>query len=201
MNWIQRFLTAIATHKDDLDAHTRNIYAELRTGMYFAPLPVWGSSNARSLLGNRLYAFPFPIPRDVTIDRLAIQITATFPGKKARIGIYKNGTNIYPGDLLLDAGEVDAGTTGVKTVVINQALTKGLYWLSVVSDGSPALRALYSLFGPTGVEPSALGDLKIYWLAVLTYGTLPNPYPAGGTTLALNEKSWHLIFARLKSLD
>ncbi|GAI88132.1 unnamed protein product, partial [marine sediment metagenome] len=58
-------------HEADLDAHTRNMYVALRTGEYFVPLPAYGSTVSRAVWDDRLTAFPFPVPRDLTIDRLA----------------------------------------------------------------------------------------------------------------------------------
>ena len=45
-------------------------------------------------------------PRHIDFpDRIAVDIrTAGATNTKARLGIYKNGTNLYPGSLLLDAG-------------------------------------------------------------------------------------------------
>ena len=180
MNWIQRFLTAITGHKTDLDAHTRNMYSALRTGEYFGPQPHWGATTVKTLTASYLYAYAFPVPRDVTIDRLAVKVQTADPDKKVRIGIYNDGTNIYPGTLLLDAGEVDAGTVGVKVITIDQALAKGLYWLSSITDGTTTgLRPLYTLAVPLGLDPTDFGKLYYRWQKDQTYGALPDPFPAG----------------------
>lgn len=192
---------AIEAHQAELDAHTRNIYSELRTGQYFVPFPVRGSTLAHTLYANEAEASPFPVPRDLTIDRLAVKVTTTDPGKKVRIGIYNNGTNLYPGSLLLDAGEVDAGTLGVKTIIVDQTLTKGLYWFALASDGTPKLRVLSHPFSPIGLDAADFGKVYESWYKTVTYGTLPDPFPSGGGKYKTTNMCSHLVFARLKSLD
>lgn len=191
----------IPAHKAELDAHTRNIYAVLRTGRHFVPFSVSGSIIVMTLTANYLYAYPFPVARDVTIDRLAVQVTTSDAGKKVRIGIYKDGTNIYPGDLLLDAGEVDVGALGVKEVIVDQTLPKGLYWFTLISDGVPALRVLSHHFSPIGIDPTDFGKIYICWYKTVAYGALPNPYPSGGSRYKTTNMCYHLVFARLASMD
>ncbi|MBA7708927.1 hypothetical protein ES703_117832 [subsurface metagenome] len=117
-----------------------------------------------------------------------------------RIGIYNNGTNISPSSLLLDAGEVDAGSLGVKTIIVDQALTKGLYWLALASNEVYGLRQLNSLFAPIGIDPTNLRAPYVAWYSTFTYGALPDPFPSPSTFSTSNALR-QLIFARLKSLD
>ncbi|GAI01197.1 unnamed protein product, partial [marine sediment metagenome] len=54
-----------------------------------------------------LRALPLVVPRDITVDRIAVDIeVAGEAGSKARLGIYRNGANLYPGTLVVDAGEI-----------------------------------------------------------------------------------------------
>lgn len=198
---LKALFEAMVAHQAELDAHTRNIYAVLRTGQYFVPFPVRGTALVYTLSANSLQALPFPVPRDLTIDRLAVQVRTADPGKKVRIGIYNNGTNLYPGSLLLDAGEVDAGTLDVKTIIIDQALTKGLYWFTLVSDGEPKLRVLSRMFSPIGLDPTDFGKVYDRWYKTVTYGALPDPFPSDGGRYKTTNLPYFLVFARLKSLD
>jgi hypothetical protein len=70
-------------------------------------------------------------PGGATVDRIACQVTvAGSAGAVVRLGIYANGaSNDYPGSLILDAGTVDATSTGVKEITISQAIPEGLVWL------------------------------------------------------------------------
>ena len=108
----------LADHAADLDAHTKNVLEIVRTGEYYlSPSHGYGTL---TMVANRLYARPLVVVRDITIDRLAIEVTsAGAAGTKARLGIYNVGTNLYPGTLILDAGEVAVDATGIKAATIS----------------------------------------------------------------------------------
>ncbi len=189
----------LAEHTALLGAHHKSIFEELRTGAYYTGRP-WRVSGNTALAANTLYGSPFLAARDITVDRILLNVTTAAAGKSIRMGIYKaDGTNLYPGSLLLDAGTVATDTTGVKLITINQALTKGLYFLAHVSDGTPSIK---------GVEPalSPLGDMRSLvdgysdngWSVAFTYAALPDPFTAGGTVQAYPGGS---VFLRLASLD
>ena len=188
-------------HEADLDAHTRNMWEVMRTGEYIGLV----NANATpSMVANRLYATPLLVVRNITIDRIAIQVTTLAGGASARLGIFNNGANLYPGSLLLDAGTVSVATTGIKAITINQALTKGLYWFAVVSDGVP------QLYAGNPPRPSILGlgsALFVYsnvgWYVAHTFGTLPDPF-TGGATLGNGSNGYpsaFMVVPRLLSLD
>ncbi len=189
----------LADHIARLDAHTKDWAEILRTGEYYS---AWHAVTAtQALLANRLYATILVVARDITVDRIAIRITvAGAANTDARLGIFNNGTNLYPGSLLLDAGTVDVDSIGVKAITINQALAKGIYWLAVVSDGTPTLRAGHVFYG-LGVMPLGVSNFEnanTYWYVSHTFGALPNPFTAGGTLAA---GSAPLVAVRVASLD
>lgn len=192
---------AMVAHQAEVDAHTRNIYAVLRTGEYFAPFPAKGGTYIKNLTAFSCYAYPFPVVRDITIDKLSIEVRTAATGKKVRFGIYKDDGNIYPGDLLLDVGEVDVGTLGVKAVIVDQPLSKGLYWFAVLSDGTPALRIIETAFAPMGITPDDLGKFYTYWYKTLTFNPLPDSFPAGASRGNISNFASTLVFAHLASLD
>ena len=198
---LKALLEDMVAHKAELDAHTRNLYSELRTGQYFVPFPVKGGSYIKTLTAFSCHAYPFPVPRDLTIDRLSIQVRTADTGKKVRFGIYKDDGNIYPGDLLLDAGEVDAGTLEVKAVIVDQALSKGLYWFALISDGTPALRITETAYAPMGISLDELAKIYTYWYKTLTFSPLPDHFPAGAGRYSISNFASNIVFARLKSLD
>jgi len=119
----------------------------------------------------------------------------------ARLGIYENGTNLYPGALVVDAGLVEVHAAAGVEAVIDQALTKGLYWIVFVSNGTPSVyRATptYPLLG------GAVGNLQpgiqgLGWhKAVVGSGALADPFIAGASGSYLGNL---FIPFRLKSLD
>ncbi|KKK53836.1 hypothetical protein LCGC14_3090770, partial [marine sediment metagenome] len=77
-----------------------------------------------------LWAMPFYIPKAPNVvDEIAIKVTAADAGKSARLGIYFDNGAIYPGTRAFDAGTVSLGTTGLKTISINESLPRGLIWM------------------------------------------------------------------------
>lgn len=186
----------LADHLADLDAHTRNVLEELRTGEYHAsPIVSHVTGSPSSITADQLYLMAYPILRATTWDRIAINVLTADAGKKARLGIYNNGTNLYPGSLILDAGEIDVGSTGDKAIVINQSLAKGMYWVALISDGTPNFYAIaYHLDVLGSVSP---GRQRATWKKAQAYGALPDPFPAG----AGSDNYYWRVAMRLASLD
>jgi len=202
VNWIQRFLQAITTHKADLAAHTRNLYEAMRADYYATPVPMaTNTTEVKTLAADTLYAQPLPIPRAVTLDELAVQVTTGDVGMKARLGIYEDNGSVYPGDLVLDAGEVDVGSTGVKKTLITQALTKKLYWTVVISDGTPEMVRILRYWTPIGTKETQLGQLYSHLTRAQTYGVLPDPFPSGANLVSVTTVPYTMVGAHLASLD
>ena len=133
---------------------------------------------------NILRAMPLLIPLGRTLDRIAINVTTLTAGK-ARLGIYSDNGNCYPNSRVLDAGEVDTGSTGVKAVNINQTLTPGLYWLVMVNNAASTIRAL----SVGGVMPilglaSDLGTAPgVGWSVAFDYAALPATFTAAAAAI------------------
>jgi hypothetical protein len=187
----------IVTHASDIDAHMRDLFQEMRTGDYVFPMPVSGLANRTLDYANYLFGIPFIVVRPITLDRLTIVVTTGDSGKKARLGIYSPGTNVAPGALLVDGGEVDVGSAATVSATIDQALTTpGIYWLAIVSDGTPELRGFAAGWSPRnriGVPNNPLAFLAI----AHTYGALPDPFG----TPTISDWATVGIYPRIKSLD
>jgi hypothetical protein len=184
-------------HIADLDAHVKDANEVLRTGRYHFGYPAQGSGTV-TISANTLYCLAFLASRAITVDRIAVYVqTAGVAGTAARLGIYENGDNCYPGDLLVDAGTVAVDSTGNKTITISQSLTKGIYWLSLVSDGAPTFYREMLVISPLGVTSADQVTIFGGWSVSQTYGSLPDPFTTGGTVLQLPPA----IRLRLKSLD
>ncbi len=93
---------------------------------------------------------------------------------------------MYPGNLELDAGEVDVNSTGTKAITISQTLgANQLYWLTVTTNADD-LQLLG--FSKAVVIPvlGFVGDLSDYdagtmYFASRTYGVMPMTFPGGAT--------------------
>lgn len=196
-NWRHAGYTALTVHTGDLDAHTKNFFEILRTGIYHTFCG--GYLAGQVLTANKLYAVPIVVTRDITADRIAVDVTVQ-AGEKFRLGIYNDGANLYPGTLVLDAGEVTLAAIGIKAITIALALTKGIYHLAIISDGTPTLRAYHATHrGPDilGVDASNF-SYSVILAANQAYGALPDPFTGGG---AYPGEHRMMIALRVASLD
>lgn len=129
----------------------------------------------------RLY--PFEAPRGGTIDRLAIEVTASGAGRLGRLGVYAatSVTNIYPSALLYDSGSLDWSANSIKVYTPSIALTpRRLHWLAVeTSVGTVTLRSFSAAAGALGFLTSGLLGANGITLA-RAFAALPNPFTAGG---------------------
>jgi len=191
----------LADHMAELDAHTYSWMQKLKTGEYFLPVP-YETVFTFALTADRIVAVPFVVARSMTIDRLAIEVTAAAVADKvARLGIYNDGTNLYPGSLVKDYGTVTVDSTGIKVAAGDQALTKGIYWLVIVSDGAPTVRAYIPTWSILG-QPATVFDRNNtngnWYKAGVGSGALADPFVSGATLYTYYQPS---ILPRLKSLD
>ena len=194
----KRLNTDVSVHAADLAAHTYNIGQLLRTGEYFFGVPARSASTLTPTV-DFISASPIWIARNLTADRIAIEVTTAVAGGMLRLGIYNAGTNLYPGTLLLDAGEVDGSTTGVKSITISQALTKGLYWGAVIPNSSTlVVRAWTTSYPLLGVTATGFSTTYVEWYKSQAYGALPDPFPADGTQYSIGA---NVVLLRLLSLD
>ncbi len=177
-----------------------NLMEKIKTGEYFYPMPILGHGTI-ALAANWIYAIPFVVERNITIDRLAIQVTsASGAGTEARLGLYKDGTNLYPGELVVDAGVVATDANTVVAASISESLDKGLYFLVIASESTPTLMAFVPAWTPIGYSASGFGltQDKHYYKSGVGFGALADPFVSGATAFG----AWHpAILPRLLTLD
>lgn len=164
-----------------------------KTGRYFGPFMTGGTVSTQALASaNSLRAFPFFVPKTMKFDRIAIRVTtlATGTTPKVRLGIYedKGDGTVYPGALVLDAGEVDVNTTGLKEITIDLTLKGGkLYWLTLVGQDTAslvvaAIPAADSIATFMGFDNGLTGTPYFGYAITQSYGALPATYPTGSPT-------------------
>jgi hypothetical protein len=171
---------AIETAFTDLDEWYAGLYYDI--GM----MDSLSTQTTQALTANTLYATLIKVPHSITIDRLACQITIGGAASSlVRLGLFANdGTNGLPGTLLVDGGTTAADTTGTRAVTVNQTLTRGRYWVGVVSDGAPTLTALTVANAGRYVRGAGnLGDGSgnrgYTWSVAHTFGALPATFGSG----------------------
>jgi len=189
----------ISAHAADLTAHLNDVHRIIKVNAYITSIPIRTIGGTSNLSANEIIALPFIVTRNLTLDRLAIEVTtAAAAGKIARLGIY-NDTNAYPSSLVLDAGTVLVDAIAHVTATINQSLTKGLYWLVVVSDGTPAVRSIAHGNNILGFPATNFAShLQGYYLAGAGAGALAANFGIGATAFGTTIAG---VFGRVKSLD
>lgn len=137
-------------------------------------------------VANVLRVLPFIPPSAMTADRISCYVSTLLAGK-VRLGIYANGTNLYPAALLAESGELDTGATGIKDATISAALAAGvLYWIGYCANAAATYRALAtaSLAPIMGLLNNATPTWGVGWTVGYTYAALPANYPGSATILA-----------------
>ncbi|MDQ0273003.1 hypothetical protein J2S17_004897 [Cytobacillus purgationiresistens] len=141
---------------------------------------------------NLMDAFPFPVSEPTTFDAIAIKVDGGATNTKARLGIYKDNGNCYPGKLILDAGEVDTATTGVKSIPISLNLDKGLYWLTRNSNGGPSISGISNNNAINlGIDGSLTGHHSGAYRITQSYSTFPDQFSAGADLLFRTSYATH----------
>ena len=148
------------THPDAVNTGT----STGRAGYYHSHVDANGKSTL-ALTADRIYFIPVVIGTSNTYTRIGVEVTILGALATARIGIYEVGTDGNPGALVLDAGTIDASTTGEKEITIAQVI-HGLYYLCVITDVACTVRAssvegLYRAFG-TVSSISATDTIYLY---------------------------------------
>lgn len=171
-----------------------DLFATTRiAGRWYSGIPYHTLGTTTGFTINSLRAIPYAISFDHTLTGIRVEVTTATAGGKARIGIYSDNGSGYPGSLLLDAGEVDCSTTGMKEVTISQALTKSMkkVWLSVnVNSASNGFRWIggaaqtYSFLGrdSSGVHGNV-------YRVTSAYGALPANYPGSATVESVTTQT------------
>jgi len=154
---------------------------KVRTGLWYR-LPTVTSNRGFVAPGaNSLCAGLFWTPRRVRIDRIGCYVeTAGAAGERARLGIYRENGDLYPGELAVDGGEVAVDAVGHKELVVDVVLEPGHYFIALVTNSGAARfyrtwRAGMQVIGSP--DTSNLG--RVSWYVSYTYGALPDPFPAG----------------------
>lgn len=165
-----------------------------KTGRYFGSFFTGGAQTTQSIAtANSIRAFPFFIPKTVKFDRIAIRVTTAGTGAvpRARLGVYDDNGSVYPGKLVLDAGEVNVSANGIKELVIDVTLKTGkLYWLSLIGQDTTSLAVGAIPSGDAlatflGWDASLAGTPPLGYAVNQAYGLLPADYPAGAADWSL----------------
>jgi hypothetical protein len=117
------------------------------TGEYYGPAVT--DSTARSFITNNLCIYlPIYLSGTTTFDRIAVRTSTSFSGTSTmRLGIY-NCSGGLPTTVVLDAGQITAtATSTLYSIIINQTLNSGFYYLAVATQGLATTNSYQSTNG------------------------------------------------------
>lgn len=140
----------------------------------------YSTGTGQAVIANTAYICPLWCGRAQTVTRLGTRIATASAGTSVRVALYSDHPSLAkPNALLVDSGAMSSATTGDKESVVSAALSAGLYWVVVTSDGAPTV-------GAGTVNSAALGGSTSAqnirgWTAPLTFGSYPAD--ASGWTL------------------
>lgn len=129
---------------------------------------------------DRMQAADFFVPVATTFDRIGCTVTAAgTAGAVVRLGIY-GASGGMPQALVLDAGTVDATTTGAKTITISQVLHPGWYYLAGVAQVATCTVRARGVGGSSWWVPQTApgAENNVSWRVNSVSGALPNPFGA-----------------------
>ena len=145
-----------------------------------------------------LWAIPLYAPgRPTLIDRIAIRIETPTTAADVRLGLYQDDGNMYPGQLIVDAGEVSAGSLDLKTLTVNETVPRGVLWLALKPEGANANLAGINASSPgawvsLGEDP--LVDSKSFFISWKKSsqgaGVLPTIFPSGAVKRETAPVMW-----------
>jgi len=128
--------TVDGAHKTDLEP---DFPMKLKPALTRYVMPGWliSSGVTTDATAGKIFYTPIFVSETTTYTGIGIMVgTAAEGSADLRIFEWDNG---IPGSLILSAGTVDTGTTGVKEIVINQQLARGYYFLAVRCTATPKL--------------------------------------------------------------
>lgn len=157
------------------------------SGRYYSNHMISNGISNSAIVANTLHAWPLFLTKPISIDRLALMVNATGTATAARIGIYSNNpANNYPDALIIESGQMDVSTTGLKQATVSATLQPGLYWLAYLANGTATMS------GPnTGLQPYPMGSSGLlnfggYYTVALAYAALPATF-TGSATVGVSQ--------------
>lgn len=131
-----------------------------------------------------IVAMPFISIKAGTVDSIRFQVNGVAPpGGSGRLGIYKalsNTNNLYPGQLLVDTGNIAIDSNGIKETNISVLLeADSLYWFIYHANASARVYTRQTVCAnilgwSSGTFP------HIHLLVNHVYGSLPMAFPPSG---------------------
>jgi hypothetical protein len=134
---------------------------------------------------NTLRTLPFTVSRTMRLDRMALEVTTLGASAVARFGIYRTTgiSNGYPTSRVVDSGELDCGSTGVKSATVDVTLSPGYYHAAVVVGTATVVFRGLAVGAQTHImgADNTLAALHNGWTVAFAYAALPAAFPGSAT--------------------
>lgn len=138
------------------------------------------TASTAALQVNLIYLTPFRVLGYTALTRIGFEVTTAVAGN-ARLGIFSVNSTCDGGTLVLDAGTVSTGTTGIKEITINQTLEPGLYFTALLADNTSTVRSSALTPEAEGIfGVSAPGAGEHLFFKSQTYGAMPSSVTSMG---------------------
>jgi Protein of unknown function (DUF2793) len=120
----------------------------------------------------RIDLFPF-IPRDdITVDRLSVNVTTLIAAALGKIVLYAADATGRPASLILETGDLDFSTVGLKEATVAQTLRRGItYWIGIRHSSTAILSAWASTATPDLNGGTPVTTARKVLRRTLTYAT------------------------------
>jgi hypothetical protein len=153
-----------------------------------------GATGTLAGAADRVDLFPF-IPRaDLSIDRLAVNVTTAVAASLGKIVLYASNASGQPAGLLTETGSLDFSTIGVKEATVALTLRKGVtYWIGVRHNSTATLSAWAAAATPDLTVNAPTTQYRKVLRRTVTFATAaPNPwsYVSSETANAVATAIW-----------
>lgn len=159
---------------------------EPASGQYLAHEQITSSNSVLTL--DRMHCVPIYVSNPGVYDRIAIRVQANATvSSVVRLGLYADNNGV-PGDLILDAGTVDASSLGAKDLTINVTLPIGWVWLTSVVQGvqGPGIMRFLNTTPriPVTDALNTIAQVAVCYIRDSVSGALPTPAGVTGVLIA-----------------
>lgn len=143
------------------------------SSLWVIPGVIIASTDTAPLGVDTLGYIPIWLRETLHVDNLVCEVTSgNGASRNMRVGLYETDANLQPTDLVAE-GAIDASTTGVKTVSVDEDLSPGRYLLAWnVNHGTPNYRRMRGL--ATFVKAHSNFAVAYLRRSATTYGAHPS---------------------------
>jgi hypothetical protein len=160
----------------------RNASLAVQKFVFSQHMTIHNSSSAGyTCVANRLVYVPYWLTASIECDAMGVRCGTGVAGTNVRLGIWDVKADGHPGKLLAETGALSTATSGtdvIGTLGATLRLNPDWYYVSLVSDGAPAVgRATLGgeLFNYLGVSGGNLMQFNAAFYGTHTFGPLPDP--------------------------